>query len=213
LKEKALRNSPFGIKAQRQFFIAEIPQNPRQAHNGIIIPSLKVVPAQTLLGIRKECRLTILDGDGIKDLLAGNCWFKYKSGTNFIPIKVGSVGGLIFAGQLIEGGYPEIVISPGDSGGPVNWYECKGNPLNSIDWHPHNLIDNVVHGHSLQLADINGDGHFDIFVAEMAKWSEKKQVPDNPNARALIFFGDGKGNFKRKEFITVMAGTRQGCRP
>ena len=34
----------------------------------------------------------------------------------------------------------------------------------------------------------------------MAKWSEKKTEPDNPKATAWIFFGDGKGNFRKTEF-------------
>lgn len=68
-------------------------------------------------------------------------------------------------------------------------------------WVPHTLIEQVVHGHSLQIADINNDGHLDIFVAEMAKWSERKTDPDNPKATAWIFYGDGKGNFTKTAFV------------
>jgi hypothetical protein len=35
----------------------------------------------------------------------------------------------------------------------------------------------------------------------MAKWTETKTDPDNPNAEALIFYGDGKGGFRK----TVLA--------
>jgi hypothetical protein len=38
----------------------------------------------------------------------------------------------------------------------------------------------VIHGHSLQVADIDGDGNLDIFAAEMAKWTENRLDPDNP---------------------------------
>jgi hypothetical protein len=58
----------------------------------------------------------------------------------------------------------------------------------------------VVHGHSLQIADVDGDGNLDIFAAEMAKWTEKRHDPDNPNATAWIFFGDGQGHFRTTEF-------------
>ena len=201
-KGKGIAQLAFWNQGAKTIFIAEIPQNPRQATQWNYYPIFKGIAGEDAARYPEGMSAFDIDGDGIKDLLAGNCWFKYKGGTNFITVKIGSVGGLIFAGQLIEGGYPEIVISPGDSSGPVNWYECKGNPHNSSDWKAHNLVDKVVHGHSLQLADINGDGHLDIFVAEMAKWSENKQSPDNPGARALIYFGDGKGNFKRTEYIT-----------
>jgi hypothetical protein len=32
-----------------------------------------------------------VDGDGLVDLLAGNCWFKYTGGP-FQPIRVGTIG-------------------------------------------------------------------------------------------------------------------------
>jgi hypothetical protein len=54
----------------------------------------------------------------------------------------------------------------------------------------------MVHGHSLQLADIDGDGHLDIFAAEMAKWQERKAEPDHPDATAWILLGDGQGRFR-----------------
>ncbi len=144
-----------------------------------------------------------IDGDGQVDLLAGNYWFKHLGGGRFKAIQIGSPGGLIFAGQLVEGGLPEVVIAPGDGVGPLKWYECQGDPQDSKAWVGHALLErDAIHPHSLQLADIDGDGHLDIFCAEMAKWSEQKTVPDNPNAKAWIFFGDGKGHFRKTEFAT-----------
>jgi hypothetical protein len=58
----------------------------------------------------------------------------------------------------------------------------------------------VVHGHSLALADVDDDGHLDVFAAEMAKWKESAPAPDNPDARAWIFYGDGRGGFVTTEF-------------
>ena len=61
--------------------------------------------------------------------------------------------------------------------------------------------EDVVHGHSLELADIDQDGHLDIFCAEMAQWTDGAKIPDNPGARMWIFYGDGHGRFAK----TVLA--------
>jgi len=148
---------------------------------------------------------TDIDGDGHVDLLAGNAWFKRESGTSFRAIRIAPMGGRIAAGQLVEGGPPEIVIAPGDGTGPLRWYACDGRPDDPASWHGHALIDrDVIHGHSLALGDIDGDGHLDIFAAEMAKWKEAAAEPDNPDARAWIFYGDGRGHFETIEFARGM---------
>lgn len=120
--------------------------------------------------------------------------------------KIGDIVGLIFAGRLIKSAkYPQIVIAPGDGSGPVRWFECKGDPFESGSWVGHDLVGRpMIHPHSLQIADINGDGNLDIFVAEMAKWTESRKDPDNPNAQAFIFYGDGKGGFRKTIFQTGM---------
>src|SRR5215831_1846781 len=38
------------------------------------------------------------------------------------------------------------------------------------------------------------------FAAEMAKWTENRLDPDNPDAQAWIFYGDGQGHFRRTIF-------------
>ena len=54
------------------------------------------------------------------------------------------------------------------------------------------------------VCDIDGDGNLDIFCAEMAKWSEGRKDPDNPAAKAYLFYGDGQGNFRKTEFAGGM---------
>ncbi|HVY71306.1 MAG TPA: sugar phosphate isomerase/epimerase, partial [Verrucomicrobiae bacterium] len=145
-----------------------------------------------------------VDGDGVPDLLAGNYWFKHLGAGKFKPVKVGEIGGRIAAGKFIEGSRTsQIVIAPGDGSGPLRWYECTGDPQNTADWKAHELLDReMIHGHTLDIGDVDGDGHLDIFAAEMAKWTEKRPDADNPKAEAWIFYGDGKGNFRKTTLAT-----------
>ena len=87
---------------------------------------------------------------------------------------------------------------PGDRVGRLKWYEYVDGRWTGRDL----LGEDVVHGHSLQIADMNGDGNLDIFCAEMGKWTEKASQPDNSNPRMWIFVGDGKGNFHKIEYRT-----------
>ena len=48
----------------------------------------------------------------------------------------------------------------------------------------------IDHGHSLQIADMDGDGHLDVFVAEM------RLGGDNEDSKTLVLYGDGAGAFR-----------------
>ena len=143
-----------------------------------------------------------VDGDGYDDIIAGNHWFKYDVAKDtFNPVKCADAAGRVAAGKFKPGKFPQIIVSPGDGEGSVKYYECMGNPEDSAAWIGRDLIGRkFIHGHTLQIADINNDGNLDIFVAEMAKWTESLKVPNNPNAEAYILYGDGKGNFKKQLF-------------
>jgi hypothetical protein len=190
----------------KTLFVADIPARPREVEDWpaeqVFSGSAGESPGKYAEGM-SACDI---DGDGRPELLAGNHMFKYVAPGKWTATKIGDIGGLIFAGRFIENArYPQIVIAPGDGIGPVKWYECQGNPPDSKSWMGHDLVGRtMIHPHSLQVADIDGDGHLDIFVAEMAKWSESKNVPDNPQAQAFIFFGDGRGHFRKTVFQTGM---------
>ena len=139
-----------------------------------------------------------VDMDGRVDLLAYDSWYRALPDRSFRKVRVAEVGGLIFAGRFKPDAVPQIVTSPGDGGGPVRIHECNGVPSDPDSWIGRDLLDrDVIHGHSLQLADVNGDGNLDIFVAEMAKWHEEQVEPDHPGATAWILYGDGQGGFRR----------------
>ena len=190
----------FWNQQAKSIFLAEIPANPRESDTWPMTEIAANVDAGSLPYTEGMSAFDV-DADGRVDLLAYNTWYKHVGGKQFKPIKIAPLGGLIFAGYFKPSKYPQIVISPGDGAGPLRWYECTGSPDNSADWTSHELLANVIHGHSLQLGDINRDGHLDIFVAEMAKWRENEAQPDRPDATAWIFYGDGQGNFTKTVLV------------
>jgi len=194
----------FWNQGAKTIFLAEIPNDPRHTEPWTFVPIFSGNAGergdQGRFLYAEGITAADVDGDGKVDLLAGNYWFRYAGETNFVPVKVGTIGGRIAAGKFKAGKYPQIVIAPGDGVGPLKWYECNGDPANAADWVGHELVEKMIHGHSLQVADIDGDGNLDIFAAEMAKWTESRPDPDNPSAKAWIFYGDGRGHFRQTEF-------------
>lgn len=182
-------------------FLAEIPADPQSATSWPLTPVLTDAKPAGVPYIEGISAYDV-DADGKPDLLACDSWFKHTGDKAFKQVQFAVGGGLIFAGYFKPTKYPQIVVSPGDAGGKVRWYECTGSPEIAADWIPHDLLDReVIHGHSLQLGDVNRDGHLDIVVAEMAKWSERKSERDHPAATAWICYGDGQGHFTRREIV------------
>lgn len=140
-----------------------------------------------------------MDGDGIDDIVAGGRWFKYQEG-RFIEniIDASYTFTRIAAGQLIEGDRPEVVMVVGDGVGPLTLYQWQEGT-----WRPQVLIDSVDNGHTLEIMDFNGDGHPDIFNAEM-RFGE-----GNPDAEVRILLGDGTGYFQ-KMVIATGFGVHEG---
>jgi hypothetical protein len=130
-----------------------------------------------------------IDLDGRIDLIGGGCWFKYTERHNFKSNTIDEKQAFarVAAGQLKEGGRPEVVFVVGDGIGRLLWYEWSPR-----GWKGHDLLkEDVDHGHSLQIADVNGDGHLDILCGEMRLNSK------NADAKLWLFYGDGKGNFQK----------------
>jgi hypothetical protein len=191
----------FWNQQAKSLFLAGIPDQPRQADEWAMTAIISGASAGSTPYTEGMSTFDV-DADGKLDLLAYNMWFKHVGNRDFRATKIGDTGGLIVAGSFKKGRFPQVVISPGDGVGPLRWYECVGQPEEPKDWVGHDLLErNIIHGHSLQVGDIDGDGQLDIFAAEMAKWHEGQAEPDNPGAAAWIFYGDGKGGFRRTELV------------
>jgi len=188
----------FWNQTDKRLYLADVPADPKQSpwvYNSIFQADASDEKHGSYVeGMTKGD----VDGDGYEDIIAGNCWFKYDAASgSFKAIHYAEAAGRVAAGKFKPGKTLQIVVSTG----AAKWYECTGNPEDEAAWVGHDLVGrNLIHGHSLQVADINSDGNLDIFVAEMAKWSETKDVADNPEAEAFIFYGDGKGHFEKTTF-------------
>ena len=183
----------FWVQKSETLYLATPPDDPRKFGPWPAVPIASVGSAE---GLAKAD----VDGDGKIDLIGGGYWFKHQGGIGYQPMLIDkkSLSSRAAAGQLVEGASPEVVFVVGDGIGRLKWFERRRG-----EWVGHDLLgEDVVHGHSLELADIDQDGHLDIFCAEMAQWSEGAQLPDKPNARMWIFYGDGQGRFTKTVLAT-----------
>jgi len=140
-----------------------------------------------------------VDLDGKLDILGGGRWFKHAGQTRlhskgkpasqrpaFEPRVIDDRMRFTqcAAGQLVRGGRPEVVFSPGDTNGDAKWYEWTAG-----GWKSHKLR-YVVHGHTCEIGDVDGDGNLDILIGEMG------QPGAGDDARTFIWYGNGKGRFR-----------------
>ncbi|MEM7142826.1 MAG: LamG-like jellyroll fold domain-containing protein [Actinomycetota bacterium] len=130
--------------------------------------------------------------DGVDDLVAAGRIFTHAGGTSFDVEMVDPAMNFTRAGagQLIPGGRPEVVHVVGDIDLPIDgtsyltMYEWQDGA-----WVPRQLLPELTQsGHSLTLADFNGDGLLDIFNGEMI-------LAGNDDAKGLVLYGDGTGDF------------------
>jgi hypothetical protein len=137
-----------------------------------------------------------IDGDGVQDIIGGGMWFKYLGNDRFAFNSID--GAYSFsrcaAGQFVKGGRPEVILVVGDGWAPLNLYEYRPAGNNNT-WVLKTILPEVSNGHSLSVADFNGDGNLDIWNAEMTLF-------DNTHARNRILLGDGNGNFTQEILVS-----------
>ena len=178
----------FWNQGSNKLYLADIPANPRTSG----LWPLQAIYTWSSGPIREGLEIADIDGDGKADIVGGGSWFKHTGGANYSERIIDRTQGQarVVTGQLVPGGYPEVVMVLGDANGPLKWYQWNG-----ASWVPNTLVNVVDNGHSLQIVDLNQDGHLDIFNAEM-------RLDAGSNARMWIFYGNGAGSFTQELLAT-----------
>lgn len=177
-----------------KLYLARIPSDPTLRWNAVVIAQ---VPLE---GGRPEGLASAdINGDGAPDIVGGGWWFEHASGETFRahPVNSHRQFSRTAVGQLVQGGRPEIVLGSGDGVGPLEMYEW-----NDSQWVSKVLIPKMDHGHTLQVADLNGDGHPDIYTAEMYDPGAGDQC------HSYLLYGDGGGHF-RTEVLSTGIGSHE----
>jgi hypothetical protein len=202
-------------------YLAEIPDRPREKDEWPLTPIYMystdsemepVIGAENYPGWQSvnehEGLFAVdIDGDGLKDIVGGGRWFKYRK-DRFIEniIDASYTFSRTVAGQFIEGGRPEVILVVGDGLGPMflyEWHEYDGHKKGTGTWKRKKILDELDNGHTLDVIDFNRDGYLDIFCAEM-RFGE-----GNPDAKIRILLGNGKGDFT-EQVIATGYGVHEG---
>ncbi|MCP4610589.1 MAG: VCBS repeat-containing protein [Planctomycetes bacterium] len=167
----------------KKLLLYEIPSNPKQTG-----PWSSTTIYSWNSGREREGFPSIpmdIDLDGKVDIVGGGRWFKHQRGTRFQEnvIDADMAFTQCAVGQLVKGGRPEVVFSPGDMNGDARWYQWNGQA-----WIAQTLR-YIIHGHTCEIRDIDNDGNQDIFIGEMGKPGA------GDNAKTYIWYGNGKGGF------------------
>jgi hypothetical protein len=175
----------FWNQQAKKLFLSSIPADPK----------LEPWPVRVIYeGSGEGMAAADIDGDRKVDLIAGGRWFHHEGGDRFTVNWIDEKQQIarVAAADLNGDGRPDVAMSPGESAGRLMWYENTGD--SGKRWIAHDLLGaDVLHAHSLAIADFNADGRPDILCAEMRKWSSDKD--DNPGCRMWVFYGNGKGGF------------------
>jgi len=183
-------NEVVGLSQESEVvFYYDVPENPR----------LTPWPEECLTVVAKDLdveglEIVDIDGDGSTELVAGPYIFHRTddageewdretivSGWDWTRVAVDDLDG---DGEL------EVVLAEGDAPllgehpGRVAWFDPP-------DWEQHTLRDDLFCPHTLQIADFDGNGRPDIYVAEMAHGQ-------NDEPQHLRFVNQGDGSFEER---------------
>ncbi len=135
-----------------------------------------------------------IDGDGVTEIIAGTSiyapeylsrdrWTRREFAPDYVKTRVA-------VADLLGEGRPQIVLIEGESD------EGRLALCSAPDWTPRVLREGLYHPHSLEIADFDGDGRPEIFVAEMG-------LGRNPHEPLMLIFRPiGDGTFEEHVICT-----------
>ncbi len=187
----------FWNEGNASLFWLPLPDDPRVSP----WPGLERIADGMVEGTQPEEGLALadLDGDGRLELLAGTHWFHYAEGRwERHKYAHGYITTVIGVGDLDGDGRPEVVLSEGDAciygkpqGGKLAWFK-PGRDLRE-PWEEHPMDDGLLDPHSVQLADLCGNGRLDVLVGEIGVHDRLEKSPP----RLMVYENDGQGGFTR----------------
>jgi hypothetical protein len=121
-----------------------------------------------------------IDGDGLNEVVAGNHWYKYTGSVwQSHHFAKGYITNKVAIADLDGDGKNEIILAEGDpmiygkvQGGRLGWFK-PGADITAL-WHEHTLDDGLLDAHTLQVADLNGNGLPDILTGEIG-WADAQR--------------------------------------
>jgi len=140
--------------------------------------------------------LADIDGDGDLDIVFGGSWLENPGSLakgqwiSHSIAKQWPADTRVAVADMNNDGRPDVVLSVSEGEGPLkgrlSWFEAPKNPRADA-WVEHPIDKEPLEGvHSLQVADIDGDGDLDVIAAEMHT---------SRNKRVLVYIDEG-GTFK-----------------
>jgi hypothetical protein len=171
-------------------FYFDVPEDPRR--EPWPADNLHVVDERNVEGVAAAD----VDRDGTTELIAGPRVYR-QVGDRWASedIVEGWDWTRIATGDLDGDGQAEVVLTEGDSPylgtrpGRVGWFDPP-------DWSGEVLRDDMFCPHTVQLADFDGSGRLDIYVAEMG-------LGENDDPEHVVFRNRGGGEF---EPVTIARG-------
>jgi hypothetical protein len=176
----------------------------------LLAPDGKVVKKQSEEGLA----IGDVDGDGKNEIVAGNFWYKYVGGRwHEHRFARGYVTNKAAIGDVDGDGKNEIVLAEGDpmiygkiQGGRLGWFKPAAD-IHDL-WVEHTLDDGLLDAHTLQLADVTGNGLLDIVTGEIG-WADPQRGYRRREPWVLLFENLGGGQFAR-HIIDQGTGIHEG---
>lgn len=181
-------------QGDRALLVAEIPSNPRQNTEWNF---QKAYTYSSTEGEHEGLVAYDMDGNGRAEVIGAGKIFTYNTSSGKMSVETIAAGReytRTAVGQVIPGGKPEVFIGPGDENGDLIMYAAQGSSWTAQK----TLKQNLRHGHSLQVVDLDKDGDLDVFTGEMG-------IDGITDPKTYFYTNDGAGNLTESQPISNQA--------